>query len=176
MAAIPNFGSMSVLCTDKTGTLTEDNITLAAWKGVNKTDDETLLRLVYINSYHQSGVKNPLDAAVLNHQTPDISGFNKKGEIPFDYFRKRVSVIVDTPDGSLLICKGAPEEVFSCCKDDDDNRLSIYAQMSREGYRVLAIATKTVTSRSKYTMEDESALMLRGFIAFLDPPKPDAAK
>jgi Mg2+-importing ATPase len=177
LSAIPNFGSMDVLCTDKTGTLTEDKIKMIKCVDVNGVEDEQVFLFSYLNSFFQTGIKNPLDDAILNHKTPDISIFKKINEIPFDFYRKRMSVVVSEKENPLLICKGAPEEMIKVCNDDKallEKAMKQYETLSAEGFRVLAIAMKNVSLQNKFTVEDEKNLSLKGFVAFLDPPKEDA--
>jgi Mg2+-importing ATPase len=177
LSAIPNFGSMEVLCTDKTGTITEDKIRLIKYvDATGKTDDELFL-LAYLNSHFQTGIKNPLDDAVLSHKQLDVSGYNKTDEVPFDFSRKRMSVVVENKAQHLLICKGAPEEIFKVCINENEISAQAnqqYEMLSADGFRVLAIAVKEVLQRTKFTKQDEQQLTLKGFIAFLDPPKEDA--
>jgi Mg2+-importing ATPase len=178
LQAIPNFGSMEVLCTDKTGTLTEDKISLVKSVDPEGNESDPVFQWTYLNSLYQSGVDNPLDKAVVAHAQPDTSGFTKTDEIPFDFNRKRVSVLVKNGKGQTLICKGAPEEIFRVCTDPPEvlkKAQQVYADLSAEGFRVLAVAIRSMPEDSRhYTKDDEQQLTLSGFAAFLDPPKPDA--
>lgn len=185
LAAIPNFGSMDILCTDKTGTLTEDKIELVTYTDIDGVNNERLLLYTYLNSFHQTGVKNPLDEAVMNFKKVATKGYKKVDEIPFDFFRRVMSVVVDSPKGRLLIAKGAPEEIFkrsatcqldkkqiSFTKHIQNKALKSYQKLSEEGYRVLAVAIKPVSKNIRvYSKKDEADLELLGFVAFLDPPK-----
>lgn len=184
-AAIPNFGSMDVLCTDKTGTLTEDKIRLINYTNAFGQESNEVFLNTYLNSYFQTGVKNPLDEAVMNFKKISIGAYTKFEEIPFDFVRKMMSVAVDGPDGKFLITKGAPEEVIKRCKFYRDGAktvvlgavaenkaLAYYNQASADGYRVLAVAIKRLTVvKKQYTKKDEADLELLGFVAFLDPAK-----
>lgn len=176
LSVIPNFGSMEVLCTDKTGTITEDKIHLIKYVDIKGQDSEYLLLLAYLNSFYQSGIKNPLDDAVVSFRKVDIHDYTKKDEIPFDFTRKRMSVVVTFQDRNILICKGAPEEIFKVCLIAEDITLASrqYEELSSEGFRVLALATKETGADEIFTKEDETGMTLQGFIAFLDPPKQDA--
>ena len=177
LSAIPNFGSMEVLCTDKTGTLTEDKIKLIKCVDACGNDSASVFQLAYLNSLFQTGIKNPLDDAILGHQKPEISFCQKIDEIPFDFYRKRMSVVVKHLDQLTLICKGAPEEILKVCvqgKDFVATAIDQYEKLSAQGYRVLAIAVKKVNGREKFTKQDEMELSFEGFVAFLDPPKEDA--
>ena len=177
LSAIPNFGSMEVLCTDKTGTLTEDKIKLIKCVDACGNDSASVFQLAYLNSLFQTGIKNPLDDAILGHQKPEISFCQKIDEIPFDFYRKRMSVVVKHLNQLTLICKGAPEEILKVCvqgKDFVATAIDQYEKLSAQGYRVLAIAVKKVNGREKFTKQDEMELSFEGFVAFLDPPKEDA--
>ena len=191
--AIQNFGAMDVLCTDKTGTLTMDRVILEKHCNVIGEDDQSVLVLAYLNSFFQTGLKNVLDRAILEHKLHEdkfnIPDYRKVDEVPFDFSRKLMSVVVETPDGvHRLICKGAPEEVFKRCaqfelKDEfySMDHLFIgdmqgeYERLSADGFRVLAIASKDLERKPAYSKDDEANLILKGYVAFLDPPKDSAA-
>jgi P-type Mg2+ transporter len=178
LSAIPNFGSMEVLCTDKTGTLTEDKIELIKCVDAFGNDSEEIFRLAYLNSYFQTGIKNPLDEAILGFKKSDVSSVKKVDEIPFDFYRKRMSVVVNDDNKTLLICKGAPEEILKVCVQDKDfiaSAVKEYELLSADGFRVLAIAVKNAGDKKVFTKQDEMLLSFEGFVAFLDPPKEDAA-
>ncbi len=194
--AIQNFGAMDVLCTDKTGTLTQDRIILKRHLDIYGEDSDRVLEYAYLNSHFQSGLKNLLDVAVLEHHElastlrPDHQ-FTKIDEIPFDFNRRRLSVLVRRDDGRhLLICKGAVEELFSIsthyeteneCGRLDPSHLETAkretAELNADGFRVVAVAYKEMPPEQiAYTVADESDLTLLGYIAFLDPPKDSAAE
>jgi P-type Mg2+ transporter len=197
--AIQNLGAMDVLCTDKTGTLTMDQVILEKYCDVVLKQDEGVLALAYINSHFQTGLKNLLDRAILahteTHTHADIPEYAKVDEIPFDFQRRIMSVVVRTPEGQYrIISKGAPEEIFARCKvfELDGQLLPIdhlliqelkeeYEQLSADGFRVLAIASKDLAPRgivaagsTPYSKADECDLVLNGYVAFLDPPKETA--
>ena len=191
--SIQNFGAMDVLCTDKTGTLTQDKIILEKHVDIYGHENEDVLEYAYLNSYHQSGLKNLLDVAVLEYAglTERIKAgvqYRKIDEIPFDFQRRRMSVVVEGKGRQLLICKGAVEEVFSCCTHAEVNGcvealepsylgqlLQVTRELNEDGFRVIAIAYKETASRGgAYGLKDESDLVLVGYIAFLDPPKDSA--
>ncbi|MBN1869356.1 MAG: magnesium-translocating P-type ATPase [Candidatus Omnitrophica bacterium] len=190
--AIQNFGAMDVLCTDKTGTLTLDRIILEKHCDVVRKEDDDVLRFAYINSYYQTGLKNILDMAILKHEKLVVKQYKKFDEIPFDFSRKLMSVVVENEGRHRLIVKGAPEEIYKRCTkfeleneilDLDAGNLVLldlkeeYNKLSSEGFRVLAIAYKDFDRpKNRYTKEDEQNLILKGYIAFLDPPKPTAKK
>jgi P-type Mg2+ transporter len=192
--AIQNFGAMDVLCTDKTGTLTQDRVILKLCLDILGNDCERVLEYAYLNSHYQSGLKNLLDVAVLQHVELGKNlhlqhRYENIDEIPFDFMRRRLSVILSREDGThVLICKGAVEEVFSVCKqyelDDqcgtlDASHLTAAQAETRalneDGFRVVAIAYKEISDlKPSYSVADESDLTLLGYIAFLDPPKESA--
>ncbi|MGD0782329.1 MAG: magnesium-translocating P-type ATPase, partial [Candidatus Aminicenantales bacterium] len=191
LKAIQNFGAIDVLCTDKTGTLTQDRVILEKYVDVTNRESEDVLRYGYMNSYYQTGLRNLLDNAVLAHEELDVEKTCRKvDEIPFDFNRKRMSVIIDHEDTHVLICKGAVEEVFAACdryQIDDDiypmidmikfDLLEEYQRLSAQGYRVIAIAYREFgRDKEVFAASDESGLVLLGYLAFLDPPKDSAAK
>ncbi len=188
--SIQNFGAMDVLCTDKTGTLTVDKILLEKHCDIEGNENEDVLRFAYINSFYQTGLKNVLDKAILNHERLLVKQFEKIDEIPFDFNRKIMSVVVQMDHSHRLIAKGAPEEIFKRCTHYVLNGHigtfepsmiadleKEYFTLSNEGFRVLAIGYKDMdTLRTVYTKEDEQGLTLKGYVAFYDPPKPTAAQ
>jgi Mg2+-importing ATPase len=193
--SIQNFGAMDVLCTDKTGTLTQDKIVLEKHLNVVGEEDDEVLNLAYLNSVYQTGLKNLLDVAILEradlHAALGIDTVYKKvDEIPFDFVRRRMSVVVERgKEVHELICKGAVEEILavsSWLRDedrivplDDETRataLEVVHELNEDGMRVVAVAYREFTPRTgAFTVADESDLVLAGFMAFLDPPKETAA-
>lgn len=194
LAAIENFGSMDILCSDKTGTLTSGEMKLdQSTDTLGQPSNRTLL-LAYINSTYESGIRSPLDATILSHTQMDVSAYQKLDEIPFDFERRCLSVVVAHADERLLIIKGAPESILSRCVDFESVRASdqlieiqnlnpdartrceaIYQQLSSEGYRVLAVASRKLPLQETYHADDEIDLTLSGYLAFFDPPREDAA-
>ncbi|WP_306349772.1 magnesium-translocating P-type ATPase [Flavobacterium sp. '19STA2R22 D10 B1'] len=202
--AIQNIGAMDILCTDKTGTLTMDKIILERHLNVLGHEDDEVLKWAYFNSFHQTGLKNLLDVAVLEHiELHDYlkveEDYRKVDEIPFDFQRRRMSVILEQKNGKqLLICKGAVEEMLDLCshafypgdnaqihieKDvivpmDEAMRATVLntsRKLNEDGLRVLLVAIKEYDNRSaNYSVADESKMVLTGFIGFLDPAKPSA--
>lgn len=184
LSAVQNFGSMDVLCTDKTGTLTEDNIALVRYvDGKNESSDE-VLRLGYLASVFSTGFENPLDTATKAHQGIDSSVYQKIDEIPFDFERKREAVVVHHIHDKrrFLIVKGAPEELFKISSSYKHNGTHLsanvlkeiqatYEALSKDGFRVLAIASKEIEPEKRYEPRDEKDLSFQGFLAFLDPAK-----
>ncbi|MFS0758086.1 magnesium-translocating P-type ATPase [Noviherbaspirillum sp. 1P10PC] len=190
LAAIHNLGSMDVLCTDKTGTLTEARIHLERHVDPLGHDSRHVLELVYLNSFFETGLKSPLDDAILEHAEIDATSWRKIDEVPFDFERRRVSVLLDDGASRLLIVKGAPEDILrlSVSYDLDDGcgarpmgdatREAIQARfeaLGSEGFRVLAVATRPVDRAHPHAVvSDETELVFAGFAAFLDPPKQSA--
>ncbi len=194
--SIQNFGAMEVLCTDKTGTLTEGKILLEKYLDVNGETSEKVLHYGYINSYYHTGLKNILDQAILDHEKLKDhlhidERFTKIDEIPFDFVRRRMSVVVENEEGlNTLICKGAIDEVMSLCThveskgeivesnpEHNEQRRLIADTLNAQGFRVLALAYKQMpgaTDDPVYAVKDEGDMILLGFLAFLDPPKESA--
>jgi len=186
--AIQNFGAMDVLCTDKTGTLTQDKIALERHTDAFGVPSDNVLHYAWLNSYHQTGLKNLLDRAVLEHTELQTHDDLKIDEIPFDFNRRRMSVVISERENQhILICKGAVEEILSICSHLHNNATAftpellaqvraVTQDLNGQGLRVVAVATKTMpATRTTYSIEDETGLTLLGYIAFLDPPKESAA-
>jgi len=195
LSAIQNFGAMDVLCTDKTGTLTMDQVIIERHCDVMQKENEDVLLHAYLISHFQTGLKNVLDRAVLKHSEAHaklaIDQYRKVDEIPFDFVRRMMSVVVETPDKThQLLTKGAPEAVFAKCTffELDGETFAMepvvvgdlieqYQQLSADGFRVLAVAHKPIASDDPLiNKDDECDLILKGYVAFLDPPKDSAAK
>ncbi|WP_367375104.1 magnesium-translocating P-type ATPase [Pseudomonas lini] len=194
--AIQNFGSMDVLCTDKTGTLTQDKIILEHHVDINGQRDDALLELAWLNSHHQSGLKNLMDQAVVQfaNNNPKFRvpfAYSKVDELPFDFVRRRLSIIVkDSRDDHLMVCKGAVEEMLTIASHlnengtvvalDDQRRQALLArafEYNQDGFRVLLVATREIPkaqTKNQYATTDERELVIRGFLTFLDPPKETA--
>ena len=190
--SIQNFGAMDVLCTDKTGTLTMDHVILEHHCDVVRKEDDLVLLDAYLISHFQTGLKNVLDRAILEnrdiHEERGVDSYRKVDEIPFDFSRRMMSVVVEKPGGGIrLLTKGAPEEIFRRCTrfELEEEVLPMdqiliqdlrdeYERLSSEGFRVLAVAYRDLESRTAYSKEDETDLVLRGYVAFLDPPKESA--
>ena len=196
--AIQNFGAMDVLCTDKTGTITQGKIVLEKHLDVHGDPSVKVLEYGYLNSYHQTGLKNLLDEAILDHEELEErlkanEKYQKIDEIPFDFTRRRMSVIVEDTTGlNTLICKGAVDEILHLCTqvdiqgkvlalqpEHDDNGRQLAANLNAQGFRVIALAYKEMPGAPDepvYAIKDESDLILLGFLAFLDPPKETATE
>jgi Mg2+-importing ATPase len=190
LASIHNLGSMDVLCTDKTGTLTEARIHLERHVDSLGRESERVLELAYLNSFFETGLKSPLDEAILEHTEVDVTKWHKIDEVPFDFERRRVSVLVDNGTTRLLIVKGAPEDVVRLAAAyegadaadtrplDDAAQASIRTlseSLGRDGFRVLGIAWRQVGPDHPHAVVgDETELVFAGFAAFFDPPKESA--
>jgi Mg2+-importing ATPase len=193
--SIQNFGAMDVLCTDKTGTLTQDRIILQKHVDLAGNESDEVLLNAYLNSHHQSGLQNLLDVAILNHPDSErlaatAARFHKFDEVPFDFSRRRMSVAVSDGTRRLLICKGAVEEVFaaSAYGQSGGERFALDAShlealraksagLNAEGFRLIAIASKELpAAQTSCGVADETGLTLQGYVAFLDPPKESTAR
>lgn len=201
LSAIQNFGSIDILCSDKTGTITGGEMSLEqAIDPLGKTSEQVML-LAYLNSLYTTGIKNPLDVAVLKktdinplnatilgQDHPDLQSYIKIDEIPFDFERRCASVVVDKGGLHLLIAKGAPEFIIKSCTDlEEDGSVKpmtdekkeackkTFTSLSSQGYRVLAIAYRKLSPQQDYSVSDEQDMTLIGFIAFIDPPLPETA-
>lgn len=195
--SIQNFGAMDVLCTDKTGTLTQDKVIMKKYVDLDGQESDMVLKYAFLNSYYQSGLKNLLDVAVLEHvevrQTLHIDeqAYTKIDEIPFDFVRRRMSVVVadNTAKQHILICKGAVEEILNECNRCERggqifemtpahraDALNLAKDLNEDGFRVIAVAHRDMPpDQAVYGVKDEKNMALIGFIAFLDPPKESAA-
>lgn len=191
--SIQSFGAMNILCTDKTGTLTEDKIVLEKYLDINGQEDKGVLQYAFLNAFFQSGLKGNIDEAILNRAKEeaivDISKqYCKKDEIPFDFSRRRLSVVLAKENVTMLITKGAVEEILSICtkvnyqgeispisSEIKTNIKSIAKKLNEDGLRVVAVCQKEISSEiTSFSISDESNMTLVGFIGFLDPPKQTA--
>lgn len=188
LASIQNFGNMDILCTDKTGTLTENRIKLLLHVDGYGNEDEKVLSFSYLNSYHQTGLRSALDDAILRYREIEVKDYRKVDEVPFDFVRKRLSVVVEQGSQRLMITKGAPEEIFKICSKievkgsvfelSEELLLKIqekYKELSSEGFRILGVSYKLLEDKPTYTVSDENGMVFLGFVAFLDPPKETAS-
>ncbi|MFV0238879.1 MAG: magnesium-translocating P-type ATPase, partial [Lacrimispora sphenoides] len=194
LGAIQTFGEMDVLCTDKTGTLTEDKVVLERYMDLNGDEDTRILRHAYLNSYYQTGLKNLIDLAIINRAEQNglesvLSSYSRIDEIPFDFTRRRMSVVLTDQKGKLqLITKGAVEEILEISSfvemngsvlpmDEETRRIALatYEKYNNDGLRIIAVAQKNeVPGIGVFSVDDERDMVLIGFIGFLDPPKESA--
>lgn len=191
--SIQSFGAMNILCTDKTGTLTEDKIVLEKYLDINGEEDFGVLKHAFLNAYFQTGLKGNIDEAVIkraleNNMSEIIDQYKKIDEIPFDFSRRRLSVVVENEEKRQLITKGAVEEILSICNSIEykgeispitseikENIRNITKNLNKDGLRVVAVCKKNDVNKSaEFTVKDESKMILMGFIGFLDPPKESA--
>jgi len=190
LPSIQNFGAIDILCTDKTGTLTQDQVVLERYVDITGHTSEDVLSYAYLNSHYQTGLRNLIDHAILDHSDLNVESCRLVDELPFDFQRRRMSVIVDYDDDNVLICKGAVEEIYDCCSHytigDEvyplfemirDNLFEEVDRLNRDGFRVLAIAYREFPqAKTCFTVKDESQLILLGYVAFFDPPKASATE
>ncbi len=189
LAAIQNFGSMDVLCSDKTGTLTENRVTVILTVDLEGKDSDRVFLYSLLNSRYQTGLRSPLDEAILKYREMNTEGYKRIDEVPFDFVRKRLSVVVEGDGASTLITKGAPEEMAKVVSGYEvsgvveslspGTRTKIerkYRELSYQGFRVLGVAYKKVENKAVYAVSDESDMVFLGFIAFTDPVKETAGE
>ena len=190
LSAIQNFGTIDILCSDKTGTLTTGEMVLVSSLDYLGSKSDRPLELAYLNSTFETGIRSPLDAAILKIKRPDTDAYTKVDELPFDFDRRRLSVVVERKNPLLrtLITKGAPEgilDISESCESDGhvihadaevrQRSLETFNELSRQGFRVLAVAYRVLDVQNGLTTNDEQALVLAGYLAFADPPSTDAA-
>jgi len=186
--AIPDFGSMDILCTDKTGTLTQDKITVVKHLNVFGENDDQVFKLAYINGSFETGIKSILDKAITDFKKLNIKSYKKVDEIPYDFIRRRSTIVCDEDHKRQMITKGAPEEIFMACAFHNNRGQAkkttpadlkkftdVYDNLSRQGFRVLGIAYKDIKldNQTNYEKGAERDMVLAGFVAFYDPPKTD---
>jgi Mg2+-importing ATPase len=186
LSSIENFGSMNVICSDKTGTLTEGIVQLQSALDVDGNESEKVLLQAYINAFYETGFTNPIDEAIRNHKQFDLSGYKKQDEIPYDFIRKRLSILVSHDDGHLMVTKGALQNVLDVCSSVEtkdgkivniatnlDQIQKHFEEFSRKGFRTLGIAYKNMGLVSRFTKDHESGMIFSGFLILFDPPKPN---
>ena len=184
LASIENFGSMNVICSDKTGTLTEGIVNLQSAIDIEGTESEKVLLYAYLNASFETGFANPIDEAIRNHKKYDISEYKKLDEIPYDFIRKRLSILVSNKNSNIIITKGALQNIISDCKSADkgdgnivdinaikDKVQKIYEDFSGQGCRTLGIAYQNIGIKSLISKEDEAGMIFLGFLILFDPPK-----
>ena len=186
LTAIENFGSMDTLCTDKTGTLTEGVVSLEGAVDPRGEPSEAVFRLAYLNAHFETGLANPLDEAILRHGDVALDGIAKLDEVPYDFIRKRLSVVVETAGRRLLVTKGALDNVVAVCAAVQEGPASVpldearrkdiqerFLAWSQKGFRALGVATRVLEPKPAYDRDDEHDLVFAGFLLFFDPPKKD---
>lgn len=193
LSSIQNFGAMNILCTDKTGTLTEDRIVLSTYSNAEGTTDDSVCKYAYLNSSFQTGLKNPIDKAIISfvdeNKSVNKNDYHLIGEIPFDFKRRRLSVIVKENERVYMITKGAMEEMVSVSSNvkiqneilpmDDKMKEKVHdisGNLNKRGMRVIALSIKDVSDEKEFGVDDEQNMTLIGFLAFLDPPRESSSK
>lgn len=186
LASIENFGSMNVICSDKTGTLTEGIVQLQSAFDVDGIANEKVLFHAYINAFYETGFTNPIDEAIRNYKQFDLAGYQKQDEIPYDFIRKRLTILVSHDNVHLMVTKGALQNVLDICSSVEtkdgkvvdkitalDRIQKHFEEFSSKGFRTLGIAYKNIGSESRISKDQESGMTFLGFLILFDPPKPN---
>ena len=184
LASIENFGSMNVICSDKTGTLTEGTVQVESALDVNGEANEKVFLFAYLNAFYETGFTNPIDQAILNYRKIDLSGYRKQDEIPYDFLRKRLSIAVTQGNAHLMLTKGALDNILEVCSSVETNEGNIvdiipmkdkiqkhFEEFSNEGFRTLGIAYRNMPAESLINKSDEKDMTFLGFLTLFDPPK-----
>ncbi len=185
LASIENFGSMNVICADKTGTLTEGIVHVQSALDVDGAPSDNVLLHAYLNAFYETGFTNPIDEAIRTHRPFDLSGYRKQDEIPYDFLRKRLSILVEHEDAHLLVTKGAMLNVLAVCSSVETKEGTVvdiagmrdriqrhFEEYSGKGFRTLGVAYKKMGSTSRISNDDEGGMTFLGFLVLFDPPKP----
>jgi len=189
LASIENFGVMNVLCSDKTGTLTEGVVRLQTAIDIDGKENEKVLLYAYLNAYYETGFMNPIDEAIRTHRQFDVSSYQKMDEVPYDFLRKKLSILVSHNNNHIMITKGALKNILDVCSlAETSNGTTVdinvvrkqvdkrFEELSQNGFRTLGIAYKDVSSKSIIDKEDETGMTLLGILVLFDPPKQDIIK
>jgi Mg2+-importing ATPase len=189
LASIENFGSMNVICSDKTGTLTEGIVHLQSALDVEGTPSDKVLFYAYLNASYETGFTNPIDEAIRTHRRFDLSGHRKQDEIPYDFLRKRLSILVSHDDTHLMVTKGALPNVLAVCSSAETGGGTLveiaavreriqqhFEKFSNQGFRTLGVAYRNIGTGSVISKTDEAGMTFLGFLVLFDPPKPDIVK
>ncbi|MGD1007227.1 MAG: magnesium-translocating P-type ATPase [Ignavibacteriaceae bacterium] len=186
LASIENFGSMNVICSDKTGTLTDGTVQLQSAVDVDGAPSDKVFLNSYLNSFYQTGFTNPIDDAVRNYKKLDLTGYRKQDEIPYDFLRKRLSILVSQGSTHLMVTKGALKNVLDVCSSVEvsggaivdistvkDKIQQRFEEFSSKGFRTLGVAYKNINTDSRITKDEEAGMTFSGFLVLFDPPKPN---
>ena len=185
LASIENFGSMNVICADKTGTLTEGIVHLQSALDVAGAPSDKVLLYAYLNAFYETGFTNPIDEAIRTYRQFDVSGYQKQDEIPYDFLRKRLSILVSHDDTQLMVTKGALENVLAVCSsaETEDGIVDIgavrgpiqkhFEEHSHKGFRTLGVAYRSMETGSRISKDNEAGMTFLGFLVLFDPPKPN---
>jgi len=186
LSSIENFGSMNVICSDKTGTLTEGIVQLQSALNINGSPSDKVLLHAYLNAFYETGFTNPIDEAIRTHRQFDLSGYQKQDEIPYDFLRKRLSILVSHDNTNLMVTKGALKNIIDICttvetedgsivdlSTERDNIQKHFEEFSNKGFRTLGVAYRNMGSESRITKDHEVNMTFSGFLVLFDPPKPN---
>jgi len=186
LSSIENFGCMNIICSDKTGTLTEGTVHLQSALDVNGKESEKVLLQAYVNAFYETGFTNPIDEAIRNYKKIDLTGYQKHDEIPYDFLRKRLSILVSHDNAHLMVTKGALHNILDVCTSAEisdgkvvdiatvqDQINKHFEEFSRKGLRTLGVAYKNMGSDSRISKDNESGMTFTGFLILFDPPKPN---